>query len=530
MDGTEGTGTPRRGGLPLFNRVLDALWGFVENRLGVSRWPLRPQPAFSFNPAYWTGAFVAVAFVFQAISGMLLLIYYDPSASPLTTGGPPAAWSSTQALMQTVPFGWMLLTTHLYGAYATIFLAFVHFFRGFYTGAYKRPREFSWVFGTCLLLAMLGMGFTGYLLPYTSLSVGATSVGISLATSAQPIGPMIAPFIQGDGTYQGLLSRMFAFHVAVIPVVLVVLLWLHVTLFETHGVAPPASSDPKARRILTHEDDKRLGSWFPKIFIYGTKWALAYVGMLLLIVAAWPATLAPAFGATNQAGVSPEPDWYFLWLYKLADFQGVTPILAMGVLGFLALGILFLPFLDQAPGWVFRRLKNPRTHPRDRPLMLFLATFLLQFFALMTVWGGVMPGILIPTNMFLSYLGALAVVDALLILVLFVRYRQRYARRLAVETPRPMAPIAPVAPPAPTTPGSPSGFWDVRAAVGVIILAGMLVPLGYILTLPNITAEVHQRQFTVAVAIIALAAAALVQLTESAILAAPRPVPEAPPP
>jgi len=505
-----------------FNRALDWIWGKVEDRLGISQWPLRPQPAFSFNPAYWTGAFVAVAFVLQSISGMLLLIYYTPSAAAVGVGGPSEAWSSTYALLHTVPFGWMLLTFHLYGAYATIFLAFLHFFRGFYTGAYKAPREFSWVFGTGLLAAMLGMGFTGYLLPFTSLSVGATDVGLTLVTSAQPVGPILAPFLQGDGTYQGLLSRMFAFHVAIIPVALVGLLWLHVTLFETHGVAPPASSDPAARRRLTHDDDRKIGNWFPRIFLYGAKWGFAYLGALLVLVALWPLSLAPAFGATNQGGVSPEPDWYFLWLYKLADFQGVTPIVAMAVLGFIAIAIVFLPWIDRIPGWISARWRNPRTHPRDRPVMLFLATYLLSFFVLMTVWGGVMPGTVIPPAMYVAYLGSLAVVDAAVVAAFWHRYRRRAAIRGA------RAPVRWADLPAPSAspPARPDGFWDGRVAATILLVAGLLVPFGYILTLRNFAAESTQQELAAALAVVALALAGLVHLIERAVGAgAPRAAP-----
>ncbi|MCI4330893.1 MAG: cytochrome bc complex cytochrome b subunit [Thermoplasmata archaeon] len=510
---------PSRVGYGGFNRLLDWVWNYIEERVGVSRWPLRPQPAFSFRPAYWTGALVAVAFVVQAVSGMLLLIYYNPSVSPSTTGGAPAAWSSTQYLIQQVPFGLLVLTAHLYGAYAVIFLAFIHFFRGFYAAAYKAPREASWLFGTVLLLCMLGMGFTGYLLPYTSLSVGATNVGIALATAAAPIGPIVAPLLQGDGTYQGLLSRMFAFHVVLIPAVLAFLLWLHVTLFETHGVAPPASSDPGARRTLTHEDDKKLGNWFPRIFLYGTKWTFGYIGALLLIVAAWPTELAPAFGSANQSGVSPEPDWYFLWLYKLADFQYVSPLVAMGVLGFIVLGLLFLPWIEQVPGLLFPRLRNPRTHPRDRPVMMFLATFLLSFFVLMTVWGGVMPGVVIPVSMYLAYLGGLAVVDATVILFFWARYRERYARRVARALSGTGTPTGSSRSPAefPTRAdllsGSP-GFWTPRSALAVILVAGLLVPLGYVLTLPSFTTVGDQRGLAVAFAVMAFAIAAIVHLVE----------------
>jgi len=129
----------------VYNRSLNSLWNFLESRTHISKWPYRPQPEFSFNPSYWTGAFVAVGFMLQVLTGLLLLFYYDPSTASITTGGAPQAWSSTLYVIQTAPFGWLLLTSHLYGAYAVILLAFVHFFRGFYTGIYKRPREFSWM-------------------------------------------------------------------------------------------------------------------------------------------------------------------------------------------------------------------------------------------------------------------------------------------------------------------------------------------------------------------------------------------------
>ena len=155
-----------------YNRNLNKIWGFVEDRTAMKRWALRPQPEFSFKPSYWTGAFVANAFIYQVVSGMLLLLYYQPSTytnatytacgQTIGTLAPsPAAWCSTFYIIHSVPMGWLLITTHLYGAYAMIFLVFVHFFRGYYMGVYKAPREFSWMVGTLLMVLTLGMGFTG---------------------------------------------------------------------------------------------------------------------------------------------------------------------------------------------------------------------------------------------------------------------------------------------------------------------------------------------------------------------------------
>ena len=525
--------TRRRVRLPLYNRSLDWLWNFIEARTHISKWPYRPQPEFSFNPSYWTGAFVAVAFMLQVLTGLLLLFYYDPSVAASTTGGAPAAWASTYYIIHTAPFGWLLLSSHLYGAYACIMLAFVHFFRGYYTGVYKRPREVSWMIGTVLLACMLGMGFTGYLLPYTALSVGATDVGLALVSSVPILGPILYPLIQGNGTSQGLLSRMFALHVVLIPVVLLTLLYVHVTLFESHGIGPRASSDPRAKRVLTVADDRKLGSWFPRVFLYMVKWGLVYVGSLLLIASTFLVVLPAAFGSQNQGGASPEPDWYFLWLYKVADFQYVTPTIAVLLVSLLAAFLLLLPWIEVVVGRAIPRLKSLRTHPRDRPFALFSATFLVSFFALLSVWGGVMPGVTIPASMYVSYLGALALVQALVVAVYYTRYRQRYRARLQAGERVSPAPTSALPTsgssspqrPSKTRPG-PVRFWDGSTAMVVMTLAGLLMPLAFVLDQKSYVGASNEQAFGVATAIMAFAVAGIVHVVERALfrLRSPAPV------
>ncbi|MCI4363076.1 MAG: cytochrome bc complex cytochrome b subunit [Thermoplasmata archaeon] len=506
----------------LYNRSLNYLWDYLESRTHISKWPYRPQPEFSFNPSYWTGAFVAVAFMLQVLTGMLLLFYYNPSTAATSTGGPPQAWASTQYIIQTTPFGWLLLSSHLYGAYAVILLAFVHFYRGFYTGVYKRPRELSWMLGTVLLIGMLGMGFTGYLLPYTALSVGATDVGLALVGSVPVLGPILTPLLEGNGTYQGLLSRVFALHVVLIPLVLLTLLYVHVTLFESHGIGPRASSDPRAKRVLTPADDRKLGSWFPRVFLYMMKWGLVYVGALLVISSAFLVALPAAFGSQNQGGASPEPDWYFLWLYKVADFQYVTPTVAVLLVGLLAAFVLLLPWIEAVVGRAVPRLHNLRTHPRDRPFALFTATYLLSFFALMTVWGGVMPGTTIPARMYGSYLGTLALVDGLVIAFFYLRYRRKYLARLraaaGLATSAPPRP-APLARPstAPAARPVPLRFWDGSNAMVVMTLSGLLLPLAFILDQRVYVGAGNEEAFGIATAVMAFALAGMVHVTERAL-------------
>jgi quinol-cytochrome oxidoreductase complex cytochrome b subunit len=412
-----------------YNRTLNKLWGFVEDRTAMKRWALRPEPEFSFKPSYWTGAFVAVALGYQVISGALLLLYYQPSTNPtLTACGQaagalstsPAAWCSTYYIVNSVPMGQLLLTTHLYGAYAMIFLMFVHFFRGYYVGVYKAPREFSWMVGTLLMITTLGMGFTGYLLPYTQLSYNATNVGIVLALRLPTVGPLLGPFILADGTAQGLLSRMFDAHVVLLPLALAGLFYAHIALFESHGIAPPATSDPLQRRRFTEREEKHHTPFVPHALFYTLKWSLVYLGVLFGIAALWPWSLPTYVGNTAAAAVVTEPDWYFLWLFKFVDFAGVTPVLAIGVTTVLMLYILFLPFLD----------RSKRTHPRDRPLFIYIATCLLEFFVLMTVWGGETPGVQILPMQIAVTLGPIFAVNAVVVALFHWRYHRSYQRRL----------------------------------------------------------------------------------------------------
>jgi len=441
-----------------YNRSLNRIWGFVEDRTSMKKWALRPQPEFTFKPSYWTGAFVVNAFLYQVISGALLLLYYQPSTAPTLTacGQPtgtfsvaPAAWCSTYYIIHSVPMGSLLLSTHLYGAYAMIFLMFVHLFRGYYVGVYKAPREFSWMVGTLLMVMTLGMGFTGYLLPYTQLSYNATNVGIVLAIRLPTFGPLLAPFILADGTPQGLLSRMFDAHVLLIPVALGALLYAHIALFESHGIAPPATSDPLQRRRYTEKDDQKAVPFMPHIFWYITKWGLLYVGVLFGIAALWPWTLPTYVGNLAAAGVVTEPDWYFLWLFKMVDFTGVTPVIAIGASTAVLLYFLFLPFLD----------RSKRTHPRDRPVFIWLGTSLLAFFILMTVWGGETPGVQIAPMTVATTLGPIFFVNAVVLGLFHWRYRRSYHRRLAARA----NPFAGAYPPAAALPSASAVAAEVRA-------------------------------------------------------------------
>ena len=248
-------------------------------------------------------------------------------------------------------------------------------------------------------------------------------MGLVLALRLPYAGPLIGPFLLGDGTTQGLLSRFFALHVVIIPLALGALLYAHIALFESHGIAPPATSDPTQRRRFTEKESKRHVPFMPHIVFYIGKWALLYVGLLFGLAALWPWNLPTYVGNLAATQTVTEPDWYFLWLFKLVDFAGVTPVLAVGITTVLILYVLFLPFLD----------RSKRTHPRDRPLFLIIGNTLLEFFVLMTVWGGLTPGLQIPVDQVALRIAPLFLANVIVVWVFYARYQRTYRARLAAR-------------------------------------------------------------------------------------------------
>ena len=406
-----------------FNQALDRAWAWFERQVGFVKGAPEPGKEGGFQPSAWTGAFVLAALAYQVLSGGLLLLYYQPSVYPTYTlcgqasgvlSSSPAAWCSTYFIANSVPMGNLLLTSHLYGAYAVILLMLVHLFRGYYVGAYKKPgREGSWVVGVVLLLLVLGMGFTGYLLTYTQLSYNATRVSISLVQSLPLIGTPLANLIAGDGTDQSLLSRMFALHVVLLPVAIAVLVFLH----------------------------KRT-SLFPRVYLYLVKWGLLYVGLLLGVASLWLwqlPTYAGNVGATQPVTV---PAWYFLWVFKLVDFIGVTPEDAMLFALVVVLFLLLLPFID----------RSAHLHPRDRPVFLFLGNSLVGFFILMTAWGDLAPGLPITPAEVALRLGPVLAANAVVVAFFYSQYRKRGGAPSARQ--KPAEETSPSAMPASARPGT----------------------------------------------------------------------------
>jgi hypothetical protein len=226
------TWTTRRKWRPLLARAAD----WVDDRYQVKA-PLekalsKPVPRHALKWFYCLGGITALLFVVQAVTGILLAMYYKPT--------PEAAYASIQYIETQVRFGAAIRAIHHWAANGMIVMCVAHMIRVFITGAYRAPRELNWVGGTLLLIMTLAFGFTGYLLPWDQRAFWATTVGTEIAGGLPDVGPLALVFLRAGWTVTAdTLSRFFAAHVLILPVCIVVLMGLHFLMVRRQGIAEP---------------------------------------------------------------------------------------------------------------------------------------------------------------------------------------------------------------------------------------------------------------------------------------------------
>ena len=284
---------------------------------------------------YYWGGITLVLIGIQIVSGVLLLLYYRPSAQE--------AFESVRFIMTKVQFGWLVRSVHAWAANLAIFSAMVHLASTFFLKAYRPPRELTWVTGVLLLFLLFGFGFTGYLLPWNTLAFFATKVGTEIAGVVPVVGPLLQTLLRGGGDVGDVtLTRFFWFHIAVLPLCLMGLLALHLLMIQFQGMSQP----PWVK-------SERAMPFFPNFFLRDlVAWSLA-LGVVLACSVYWPATLgakADPFAPT-PAGIRPE--WYFLWMFQtLKLFPGHLfgvegELVAVGLTGLAGLAVLVVPWLDR---------------------------------------------------------------------------------------------------------------------------------------------------------------------------------------
>jgi quinol---cytochrome c reductase cytochrome b subunit, bacillus type len=209
---------------------------WIDERTALSpaiRWLLFRKVPRGINWYYTLGSATLFAFLNQAVTGVFLAMYYRPDVA----GG---AYESIRSINDNVFLGQLVHAMHKWGASVMIILIFLHMARVFFYGAYKYPRELTWIIGVTLLILTLIMGFTGYLLPFDQRSYWATIVGVNINGTGPFIGPFLSDFLRGGPEFGATtLSRFYAIHMLLVPGAMAALIGVHLYLVTKLGITAP---------------------------------------------------------------------------------------------------------------------------------------------------------------------------------------------------------------------------------------------------------------------------------------------------
>jgi cytochrome b6 len=345
---------------------------FFHERLGMEvllalsakkKVPIHRSTAF-----YFLGGMALFLFGIQVVSGMLLSLYYKPS--------PDQAFESVRSIVTEVDFGWLIRSVHSWGANLVIGVLFLHVLTTYIMRAYRSPRELTWVSGMILLGIFMAFGFSGYLLPWNELAFFATRVGTALVGVVPLLGEDLLLLARGGENVTGdTLSRFYALHVAILPLLTVGVLGFHLFLVQQHGMSVPDKT------VEQFGDASKVPSmpFVPHFLLRdAVGWYLA-MAVLAALAAIFPWELGEKADPFGSAPEGIKPEWYFLFMFQtlkklpghVLGMEGeMLGVLFFGVCG---LALLAVPFLDRGP--LSRKILNK------------LAVVSVIFIIVMTVWG-----------------------------------------------------------------------------------------------------------------------------------------------
>jgi ubiquinol-cytochrome c reductase cytochrome b subunit len=349
--------------LPADAPVGRRLWAWINRRLPVNAFIETQMTGYyapkNFNIWYFFGSIALVVLVLQLLTGIFLTMFYQV--------GEKTSFDSVEYVMREVNYGWLIRYLHSTGASAFFIVVYLHMFRAFLYGSYKKPRELLWLFGMAVYLALMAEAFMGYVLPWGNMSFWGAQVIVNLFGTIPGIGPGLVEWIRGDyGIADATLNRFFALHVALLPLALLLLVVLHLVALHESG-----SNNPDGIEIhdKVGADGKPLdGIPFHPYYSVKDIVGIAVFFVLFAIVVFFVPTLgglfleAPNFEPANPLS-TPEhiaPVWYFTPFYAILR---AVPDQRMGALLMLlaVVSFLFVPWLDRSPvrsmryrGWMSR--------------------------------------------------------------------------------------------------------------------------------------------------------------------------------
>lgn len=363
-----------------FKNVMD----WVDARLPVTETYEKHLSKYyapkNFNFWYFFGVLAVVVLVNQLLTGIWLTMSYVPTSE--------GAFASVEYIMRDVEYGWMLRYMHSTGASAFFLVVYLHMFRGLAYGSYQKPRELIWILGMLIYIALMAEGFFGYLLPWGNMSFWAGQVIVSLAGAIPFVGDALATWVRGDFNISGItLNRFFALHVVLIPLVLIVLVFLHILALHEVGSNNPDGVDIKKN---LDENGKPLDGipFHPNYTIgHDLPAIIAFLFLFCIVMFYYPDGGGYLIEHPNYEPANPlktpdliAPVWYYTPFYSMlraatfplfgldAKFWGLV-VMA----GAIALPVV-LPWLDKSP------VKSIRY--KGWGSKIFLAVFIVAFFVL----------------------------------------------------------------------------------------------------------------------------------------------------
>ncbi len=344
--------------------MVSKVWKWINYRIPVSKilqLGLDEEIPGGASFFFTLGSATLFVFILQIITGIWQLFYYVPTIDH--------AYDSLNYLRLFVPYGWLIHGLHYWGASAMIVLIGLHMLRVFIWGAYKKPREMTWLIGVALLLLTIGLSFTGAALPWDERGYWAAEVGTSIAGTVPFIGNSLKYLLIGGKVMGQLtLSRFFILHTAILPGIAIIIISGHLIAFRKFGSVGPWT------------DKKRLikGDFWPDQVVKD----VVVVSLLFLILVTLAAFSPPPFmGPADPLDMTftPKPEWNFLFLYQaLKFFPGALEVLGtVGIPTIVILLFVSLPFFD----------RNPKRNPLKRPAMMAGGFVFVALLLTLTITG-----------------------------------------------------------------------------------------------------------------------------------------------
>ena len=305
----------------------------------------------NFNFWYFFGGLAVLMLGMQLITGIFLTMYYKPDAAN--------AFASVEYIMRDIEWGWLIRYLHSTGASAFFVIIYLHMFRALLYGSYKGPREFLWILGMLLYVLLAAEAFFGYVLPWGQMSFWGAQVIISLFGSVPVIGPDLLVWILGDyAVGDATLNRFFSLHVIVLPLLLVVLVFLH--LVALHHVG---SNNPDGIEIKENKDKAGIPKdgipFHPYFTIKDSMVVVGFIWIMCAVIFYAPALNGYFLEHANFVEANPlktpehiAPVWYLTPFYSV--LRAIPPMFGSqfpGVLAMFAAILIFfaLPWLDRSP-------------------------------------------------------------------------------------------------------------------------------------------------------------------------------------